>query len=182
MTDAKAHELTKEEQKHPWMAPKLDYEATGKLRIEITNLPYLDFNVRHSWGDAKQQRLEDCLGKAVLGLTAASMAIKKNREEKLRREKEWADQARREEEARQRREEFKRRAEVLNGLSETWRKSRLEALQSEVEGRNLSVENHEKLRNFTEWSKAYAEKLDPFRRLVECVEEFLNPPKPKYSY
>ena len=187
MTDAKAHELTKEEQKHPWMAPKWDYEATGKLRIQITNLPYLDFNVRHSWGDAKQQRLEDCLGKAVLGLTAAALAIKKNREEKLRREKEWADQARREEEARQRREEFKRRAEVLNGLEENWRKSRqieefLEALRGEVAGRTLSVEDHEKLGSFTEWSKAYAEKLNPFKRLVESIEELLNPPKPKYYY
>jgi len=185
MTDAKAHELTKEEQKHPWMAPKWDYEATGKLRIEITNLPYFDYNVRHSWGDAKHQRLEDCLGKAVLGLAAASMAIKKEREERLRKQKEWEDQARREEEARKRREEFKRRAEVLNGLMDNWRKSRqvedfLHALQTEVDRRDLNEEESKKIESFAEWTRAYAEKLNPFHRLVESVEDFLNPPKHNY--
>jgi len=187
MTDAKAHEVTKEEQKHPWMAPKWDYEATGKLRIEITNLPYFDYNVRHSWGDAKHQRLEDCLGKAVLGLAVASMAIKKDREERLRKQKEREDQARSEEDARKRREEFKRRAEVLAGLMDNWRKSRqiedfLHALQTEADGRTLNEEETKKIESFAEWTKAYAEKLNPFGRLMESVEEFLNPPKPKYYY
>jgi hypothetical protein len=187
MTEAKAHDLTKEEQKHPWMAPKWDYEETGKLRIEITNLPYFNYNVRHSWGDAKYQRLEGCLGKAVLGLAAASMAIKKEREERLRRQKEWEDQARREEEARKRREEFKRRAEVLTGLIDNWRKSRqiedfLHALQTEADGSTLNEEESKKIESFAEWTRAYAEKLNPFRTLVESVEEFLNPPKPNYYY
>jgi hypothetical protein len=178
--NAKAHELTREEQKHPWMAPKWDYEATGKL-------PYFDYNVRHSWGDAKQQRLEACLGKAVLGLAAASMAIKKEREERLRKQKEWEDQARIEEEARKRREEFKRRTEVLTGLMENWRKSRLvedflQALQTEIGGRTFNEEESRKIESFAEWTRAYAEKLNPFRGLMESVEEFLNPPKPKYYF
>ena len=186
MTDAKAHEVTKEEQKHPWMAPKWDYEATGTLRIEITNLPYFDYNVRHSWGDAKHQRLEDCLGKAVLGLAAASMAIKKEREERLRKQKEREDQARSEEDARKHREEFKSRAEVLAGLMDDWQSRQIEdflhALQTEADGRTLNEEETKKIESFAEWTKAYAEKLNPFGRLMESVEEFLNPPKLRYYY
>jgi len=31
-------------------------------------------------------------------------------------------------------------------------------------------------------AQAYAEKLNPFKRLIESIEELLNPPKPKYYY
>jgi len=92
----------------------------------------------------------------------------------LRREKEWEDQARREEDARQRREEFKRRAEVLNGLAENWRKSRqiedfLKALKTEVDGRTLNEEETRKTESFAAWTRAYTEKLNPFRRLMEST-------------
>ena len=184
MTSAKSHVLTAAEQKNPWGVPKWDYGATGQLRFEITNLPYFDFNIQHSWGDGKFRRLEDYLGKAIIGLGAASMVIKKDREDTLQREREWAEQARRKEEARKHHEEFERRAKVLNGFIQGWRESKvigelLQAVELEAKKQSLDDEQHRNVESFIEWTRAYAEMLNPLARLPESVTEFLTVPKPK---
>jgi hypothetical protein len=155
---------------------------TGQLRFEITNLPYFDFNVQHSWGDGKFRRLEERLGKIISGLGAASMAIKKDREETVRREREWAEQARRKEEVRKYREEFNRKTKALNGLLLGWRESQeitefLDVLVVEAEKQDLNDEGRRNVESLVEWAKTYSKMVNPLTRLQESAREFLIAPK-----
>jgi hypothetical protein len=63
--------------------PQWDYKPTGQLKIAINELPY-DSKIRHTWSDGSIQRLENCLGAFVAGLHFAAIALKKQREERLR--------------------------------------------------------------------------------------------------
>jgi len=185
LTKAKPHILTAEEQRRSWSATKWNYETTGQLRFEITNLPYSDFNIRHSWADGKFQRMEECLGKIILGLGAASMVIKKDREETLRRQQEWAEQARLEEEARQRREEFNRKAKVLKGFIQGWRESRevgefIDALMIEATQQTLTDEERRNLQSLTEWARTLSKRLNPLARLPKSIVEFTLAPRPEH--
>lgn len=40
VTESLRHVLTPAEEKHPWTAPKWDYQLTGKLQFRVDNLPY----------------------------------------------------------------------------------------------------------------------------------------------
>jgi hypothetical protein len=177
---AKNHVLTGEEKKNPWLAPRWDYCVTGQLRFAITNLPYSDFNIQHSWGDGKFQRLEECLGKIIVGLGTASIVTKKDREETLQRQREWAEAERREEEERQFQEEFSRKEKVLREFIKGWRENQeigefLGALVLEAEQQGLNDAERGNVEELLKWGKAYSRSLNPLVRLRESTQEFLRP-------
>jgi len=67
LADSAPHVLTPSDAKHPWSAPKYDYKLTGRLQLQIANLPSFMGPIRRTWADGKQQRIEDCIGDFMVG-------------------------------------------------------------------------------------------------------------------
>ena len=98
LTDSLPHVLTPTEANHPWSAPKYDYKPTGRLQLQISNLPAYRGPIRRTWADGKYQKIENCVGEFIVGLSVAAAAIKKNRletEERHRQREEERKQRRR---------------------------------------------------------------------------------------
>jgi len=79
--------------------------------------------VRRMWSDAKKQRLEDCLGDFILNLGIVAKALKLDREECQRREREREEERRPEEEQRVQREGYLRKVEVMKAFNKEWEQS-----------------------------------------------------------
>ena len=184
--DSIKHVLTPGEQKHPWMAPKWDYKLTGRLRLSIDNLPYASGPVRGTWADGRIQIVENCLGDFIVGLKVVAAAIKKHRLES----EEWA--RRREEERKQREErerraqEHKRKAEFITELIGNWEEAeRLRAFVTAITEcfaqLELSEEAKRDIQQVVDWTREYAESLDPLSDLPDSIDEFVHPER-KYPW
>ena len=106
LTDSAPHVLTPSDAKHPWSAPKYDYKLTGRLHLQIANLPPFMGPIRRTWADGKRQRIEDCIGDFMVSLTVAAAAIKKNRQETEERHRQREEERKREEEEQRLAEEW----------------------------------------------------------------------------
>jgi hypothetical protein len=179
-TDSAPHVLTPTEVKHPWSAPKYDYKLTGKLQLQIANLPHFMGPIRRTWADGKQQRIEDCIGDFMVGLTVAAAAIKKNRQQTEERHRRREEERKREEEERRIAEEHERKAELVTELIGNWEEAvRLrkfvEAIEQETVGSNFSEAESNDILQVVEWVRQYADTLDPMCDLPEAIEEFVRP-------
>jgi len=114
------HPLILLPRKRAWSAPKHDYKLTGRLQLQISNLPAFMGPIRRTWVDGKQQRIEDCIGDFIIGLSVAAAAIKKHKQEMEEREQRWAEERKQEEDERRKAEEHKRRAEFVTELTGDW--------------------------------------------------------------
>ena len=180
LTDSVPHVLTPGEVNHPWSAPKYDYKLTGRLQLQITNLPLYMGPIRRTWGDGKQQRLEDCIGDFMVGLTVAAAAIKKNRQETEERHRRREEERKREEEERRIAEDHKRKAEIVSELignrEEAVRLRRFaQAIEEETVRPDFSEAERNDIRQVAEWTREYADSLDPLCDLPEAIEEFVRP-------
>jgi hypothetical protein len=110
ITDSLPHVLTSAEAKHPWSAPKHDYKLTGRLQLQVANLPPYMGPIRRTWADGKYQQIENCIGNFIIALRVAAAAIKKNRQETEERERRWAEERKWKEEERQKAEEQERKS------------------------------------------------------------------------
>jgi hypothetical protein len=165
-----------EQKEYSWKSPpKWDYVPSGRLKLEIEYSRYL--NIRHMWSDGKRRRLEDCLNAFVAGLALVANRIKQEREEDLRRKREWEEQRKREEERRQRLAEYERKAEVLSSLvarsieSKNIRElvaSFMDACKKTV----LTERQWGEAAAMIEWSTNHANSLDPLTFVSETVHEF----------
>jgi hypothetical protein len=183
--NAKPHVLTRAEEKKPHpLAPRWDYQLTGRLRLFVGKIPYASEG-RKTWSDGRYQRLENFLESFVLGLRVAAATTKKNR---LKREEE---ERRREEERKQEEEEEKvaseqeRKARFIGGLMRDWQQSRslrafAKALREAADQLKLSDQEKNDLQHVVGWTCDYAESLDPISNLPDCVEEFVHPER-KYE-
>lgn len=184
--DSEKHVLTPAEQKHPWMAPKWDYKLTGRLRLSIDNLPYFSGPVRGTWADGRIQLVENCLGDFVIGLKVAAAAIKKNRLE--REESAWQREVERKRREEQQRiaQEHKRKAEFITELLGNWQEAeRVRAFVKAMTDCSAQLDLSEKakgeIQQVMDWTKEYAESLDPLSDLPDSVDEFVHPER-KYSW
>lgn len=141
-----------------------DWKPTGRLVLRIDH-SYLD-GVRRSWGDGKQQRVEDCLNAFVVGLVAVAEALKAKRLEREAWEKEWREaEARRAEEAR-RKEEEAARVRALDAAVATWQRTRTireyaTELRKKAEAAG-ALQEDSPLATWLAWAEAYADRTDPF--------------------
>jgi len=180
VTDSLPHVMTPAESRHPWSAPKHDYKLTGRLQLQITNLlPYMG-PIRRTWADGKCQRVEHCLGDFIIGLRVGAAAIKKNRQETEERERRREEERKRREEERQKAEEQKRKAELVTELIENWEEAtRLREFAKAVEEKtaqsDFSDADKADIRQVIEWTKEYADLLDPLTDIPEAIEEFVRP-------
>jgi hypothetical protein len=142
--------------------------------------------IRRTWADGKQQRIEACIGDFIVGLTVAAAAIKKNREETEERQRRWAEERKQAEEERCRAEENKRKAELINELIENWEEAArlrgfVRAIEQVTAKSNFSDAEKGDIREVVDWTKEYADSLDPLSDLPEAVEEFVRP-ESKYGW
>lgn len=180
LADSAPHVLTPSDAKHPWSAPKYDYKLTGRLQLQIANLPSFMGPIRRTWADGKQQRIEDCIGDFMVGLTVAAAAIKKNRQETEERHRRREEERKREEEERRIAEEQKRKAELVADLIGNWEEAVrlrkfMKAIEEETVRSGFSAEARNDIQQVVEWVRQYADTLDPLSSLPEAIEEFVRP-------
>ncbi len=179
VTDSVPHVLTPSEVKHSWMAPKHDYKLTGRLQLQLDNLPSFMGPIRRTWSDGKQQRIENCIGDFIIGLSVTAAAIKKHRQEVEERERRWAEERKQEEEERRKAEEHKRKAEFVAELIGNWEESaRLREFVKAIEERtaqsDFSDDEKGDIQQAVDWTREYAESLDPLSDLPEAIDEFVR--------
>jgi hypothetical protein len=180
VTESLRHVLTPAEEKHPWMAPKWDYQLTGKLQFRVDNLPSFMGPIRGTWSDGKRQRLEDCIGDFVVGLKVVAAAIKRNRQDTEERKRQWEEERKQEEERRRKAEEHKRKAEFVVELMRNWEEAQCVRIfvktLAECAGQlELSDEEKRDIQQVVDWTSKYAEFLDPLSDLPDSISEFVHP-------
>ncbi len=140
-----------------------DWHPTGRLVLRIDH-SYLN-GIRCSWGDGKKQRVEQCLNAFVVGLVAASEALKEQRLAREAWERNWREaEARRVEEAR-RREEEAARIRALDSVLASWQRSCLvrefaAEVQRAAEAAGV-LEPGSPLGEWLSWARSYADRVDP---------------------
>jgi hypothetical protein len=180
ITDTLPHVLTPAEAKHPWSVPKHDYKLTGRLQLQVVNLPPYMGPIRRTWADGKYQKVENCIGNFIIALGVAAAAIKKNRQETEERERRWAEERKRKEEERQKAEEQKRKAELVVELIDNWEEATrfrefAKAIEEKTAQSNFSDTEKTDIQKVVGWMLEYADLLDPLSDLPEAIEEFVRP-------
>lgn len=180
VTDSLAHVLTPAEGKHPWSAPKHDYKLTGRLQLQISNLPAFMGPIRRTWADGKQQRIEACIGDFIIGLSVAAAAIKKQKQEMEEREQRWAEERKQEEDERRKAEEHKRKAEFVTELIGNWEEAArlrqfIKAIEERTSQSDFSDDEKGDIQQVADWTREYADSLDPLSDLLEAIDEFVRP-------
>ncbi len=180
VTDSLAHVLTPAEAKHPWSAPKHDYKLTGRLQLQISNLPAFMGPIRRTWADGKQQRIEGCIGDFIIGLSVAAAAIKKHKQEMEEREQRWAEERKQEEDERRKAEEHKRKAEFVTELIGNWEEAArlrqfIKAIEERTSQSDFSDDEKGDIQQVADWTREYADSLDPLSDLPEAIDEFVRP-------
>lgn len=150
--------------KYPTYGKQWDYHTTGKLWLYMT-LPYGTARVRGRWSDGAKHRVEDHLNDFIVGLVAASEAIKQKRVEDEAREREWEARRKREEAAEERRKAEAARIRALTVDMKAWRRAAnvreyAAALRKAAEAASLMGEESE-FAWWVEWVESYAERIDP---------------------
>ncbi|HET7552354.1 MAG TPA: hypothetical protein VFK04_13780 [Gemmatimonadaceae bacterium] len=148
--------------KRVYWSKEYDYVPTGRLTMRIEH-SYL--NVRRSWSDGAKQRVEDCLNDFMVGLVAASEALKAQRLEREARHRDYliAEKRRRLEE--QRRQEESARVRALDADLTRWRKSMVvreyaAAMRKAAEAAELLGEGTP-MSAWLSWADSYADRIDP---------------------
>jgi len=148
--------------------------------LQIDNLPLYIGPIRRTWADGKYQRVENCLGDFIVGLRVGAAAIKKNRQETEERERRQEEERKQQEEERQKAEEQKRKAELVAELIGNWEEAaRLrnfaKAIETQTAQSNVAETEKNDIQQVVEWTKEYADLLDPLSDLSEAIEEFVRP-------
>ena len=150
--------------KYPPLGKQWDYQPTGRLSIQLV-LPYVSARVRSIWSDGSKQRLESLLNDVVVGLVAASEAIKAERLIREERDRQFQAEQRRIELAEERRRQGAARVRALVADMKRWRRSVIireyaaalrraaECVEPLDEGADLS--------QWLAWVESYANRLDP---------------------
>jgi len=185
VTDSVPHVLTPQEGRS-WMAPKHDYKLTGRLQLQLDNLPSYMGPIRRSWSDGKQQRIENCIGDFIIGLRVSAAVIKKHRQEVEERERRWSEERKQEEEERRQAEEHKRKAEFVTELignceEATRLREFVKAIEERTARSDFSDDEKGDIQQVVEWTREYADSLDPLCDLPEAIEEFVRP-ESKYGW
>ena len=139
---------------------------SGNLCLAIESGIYLRRPLQQSWRDGKTQRLETCLNSFIKGLARVAVHKKEcikireqEEQERLERERRWAEQRRKE-------EEEKQKFEALMKNVESWQKSRrireyIAAVEEMASTGKYTFNFEGGVDNWIKWAKAQADRLDP---------------------
>jgi hypothetical protein len=90
---------------------------TFRLRLTLESCEYLGIN--HSWADGKRRKLDTCIGEVLITCQKMATAIKKEREDRARYQRDLERQRVRELEEREREEEYLRKSDVVKKAAES---------------------------------------------------------------
>jgi hypothetical protein len=127
--------------------------------------------LRQSWKDGKKQRVEARLADVLDAMEAAAEHVKQQRLAQEQRQREWAEAERLRVERWRRDEEEKRRRQELDNLAGAWAEAGalrrfLEAVRLEAGIGGAALEPGSRLAQWLAWADAYAEEVDPVKRVV----------------
>jgi hypothetical protein len=158
-------EEVKRAAKFGWSPPRTryDYRPSGKLALEIDAICATGFRKR--WSDGRKRRLEDLLGRFLVGIEAVGafeLARRLEREEAERRREEERRRAAEEAERRRIEEE---KVKKLRQLTSDWREANdMRAFLAVVQERASATGE---LKEWIAWGLRIADRLDPIARLAE---------------
>jgi predicted RNase H-like nuclease (RuvC/YqgF family) len=122
------------------------------------------FEQRKRWSDAKVQRLENLIPDVIAGLIRTAVSLRKQEEDRIRRE---ADEQRRTREREQLRKDIKEEEEKLEEFQkriESWdqadRMRRFIAAYEE-KSRSWPAEKQKQYKAWVEWAHRQADRIDP---------------------
>lgn len=141
------------------------HEPAGKLVLIIHSGACGQFEQRTRWSDAKVQRIENVIADFVAGLMRTAVALRRQEEERKRRD---AEQQRRAQEREQLRKDIQEEEEKLkqfNQWMDDW--ERAERLRRFIAAyaektRSWSTEKQPKYKAWIEWATRQADRIDPF--------------------
>jgi hypothetical protein len=188
MTEAirrSAHKPTQEElarQKADswWRPPRWDYAPSGDLKLTVESCEYAGIN--RTWTDGKRQKLEACLGEALVTCQKLPAAVKKEREDRAEAERLRREEEKRRAEEASRKAEYDRKAEAVKELAHSWQESRLlrefaAALRTiATTAPDLSDDARSELQGMIDWTLHNAGYVDPLTDLKWTINQFKNPP------
>lgn len=159
----------------PYRAPDVRYAGTGALVLALTNVSWLasyvprdaGHTLRQSWADGAKQRLERVLPSFIVGLVAAGEARAAWRRGLEKQERQRRDAERRRQEEQRRRDEEAARVQELDRQLAAAAKARdIRAYVAAVRASVGTDASTPALGAWLAWADAYADRLDPIRRLV----------------
>jgi hypothetical protein len=156
----------KEKEKSPWMYSRVEYDYTpsGNLFLKIKNTD--GAGVRKTWTDGINQRIERSLNSFIIGLIKAGEAIKADRLERERRNREWEEERKRSAERERRRYEEGLKIQAMDKEIATWQKSQqireyVKAVEDAVLKKRGEIQTGSELDQWLRWAKSYADRIDP---------------------
>jgi hypothetical protein len=153
------------QRQHAWLKPRpWDYEPSGMLALTIEESTMTP--IRKTWADGRRCRVEDLLNKALAGMVVVAEALKRDRLERERRQREWEEAERRRREEERRRFEEEQRRRELRQHAEQWAVSQqlrafLDAAEQLASKHLLPPEQASVVRDWLEWGRRYADSIDP---------------------
>ncbi len=174
-----SEELEQRKSNSWWRPRQWDYTSTGRLKLTLESCEYL--GISYSWADGKRRKLDTCIGEVLITCQKMATAIKKERENRARYQRDLERQRVRELEERQRQEEYLRRSEVIKKAAVSLELSQdirrlVVCLGSTNKIHELSHDCFADFKQMLEWCTEYANSLDPTNHLADIVEEFKSPP------
>ncbi len=137
--------------------PRYDHVPTGELTLKIRNATYL--GIRQTWADGKVQRLENCLGKFIVGLHYTAGGIKEHREERERRERIWEERSLlRKEQQRLEKLDNQKIEKLLKDLDDRHVARSIREYLAEI---GSLVQQVEGLDEWIKWANSYSSQIDP---------------------
>jgi len=170
-TERVERELTarekKEKLKRPWLFSEPQYETVPSGELTLRVIGHAGRGIRRTWGDTPKTRLEDQRNSFMVGPIRSAAAVRVDRLERERREREWEERERRRIEQEQRRIEEQQRIEQLDGEMAAWQKARrireyADAVRKAATKAQGSIEPGSDVDTWLSWMLLYAERIDPF--------------------
>ena len=153
------------QKKYSWEKPPLyDFRPSGLLTLKIDE--YNAQGYRKSWADGKTQRIDDLLDDFIVGAIKVAIIAK---EERLERERHWAEENRLRAEREAQRHAAEKFIKELEDKAQAWAKSQqiqafIENMEKEYAERALSPEDQVKLKDWLANARRYADWLNPISR------------------
>lgn len=143
----------------------VSFEPSGKLELLIRTNSWDSGSLRHKWGDAKKQRVENLVPDFVAGLIRVAIATRRAEEESKRRQEEEQAKSRERATLRKSIEAEEAKMAQLKQWMDSWeaaeRIRRFAAAYSEWAA-SRPPEEQPRRKEWIEWAKNQAARLDPF--------------------
>ena len=122
--------------------------------------------VRKIWTDGINQRIERSLNSFIIGLIKAGDAIKADRLERERRNREWEEERKRSAERERRRYEEGLKIQSMDKEIAAWQKSQqirdyVKAVEDAVLKKRGEFQAGSELDQWLRWARGYADRIDP---------------------